>query len=193
MLTEEQKTKNFNLFIKKLKEINVNTELFENELKDKLMNASFSLTNETYTAYDGSFLNIILRIFTPYAIQLNNILHESLKVSTESLVKVCLLHQISKINMFIPNDNEWEKEKRGLCYKYAPYEYAFKMGMRSLILCQDCNIQLTPREIEAMTILDRDVTDEQARFRCNPMSVIIRQANEITNLQLKNINTHERS
>lgn len=187
MLTDEQKQKNLNLFLRKLNEVGVDTSVLQEKYSDLILNASFALTNETFSAYEGSLLNTILRVFTPYAVQLNAILHDSIKVPNETLIKVCLLHQISKIQMFTPNENEWEREKRGMVYKYAPYEYAFKMGMRSIILCQECGIDLTPLEIEAMTILDRDVTDEQARFRCNPLSVIIRQASEITNLQLKNI------
>lgn len=187
MLTDEQKLKNLSIFFKKLNDSGVDTTSLQEKYESQLLNASFALTNETFSAYDGSLLHIVLRMLTPCALQLNNIYHESIKVSTETLVKVCLLHQISKSLMFTPNDNEWEVKNRGMVYKYAPYDFAFKMGMRSLMMCYECNIELTPMEIEALTILDRYDNDEQARFRCNVISMIIRQANEITNLQLRKL------
>lgn len=185
MLTEEQKIKNFNLFIKKLNDVGVNTDLLESNLKDKISTASFSLSNEYNSAYEGSLLNVILRIFTPYAVKLNELLPENMKVNQNTLIKVCLLHQLSKCEMFVPNDNTWEIEKRGMIFKYAPYEYALKMGMRSLILSQESGINFSTDEIEAMVILDREPNDEQARFHANVLSIIIRQAQELTMIQLK--------
>lgn len=185
MLTEEQKIKNFNLFIKKLNDVGVQTDLIESNLKDKITVATYSLTNEYNSAYEGSLLNVILRIFTPYALKINELLPENIRVDQNRLIKVCLLHQISKSEMFTPNDNTWEIEKRGMVYKYAPFDYALKMGMRSLILSQENGVQFTTEEVEAMVILDRDPNDEQARFRANTLSVIIRQALELTMIQLK--------
>ena len=185
MLTEEQKVKNFNLFIKKLNDVGVQTDLIESNIKNKITLASYSLTNEYDSAYEGSLLNIILRIFTPFAIKINELLPENLRVDQNKLIKVCLLHQLSKCEMFIPNDNNWEVEKRGMVYKYAPFDFALKMGMRSLILSQENGVQFTTEEIEAMTILDREPNDEQARFHANILSVIIRQAVELTMIQLK--------
>ena len=80
-------------------------------LKKKIKHASFSLTNENHTAYDGSLLQIILRILTPYAIKINELLPEEIKVNQSSIIKVCLLSHISKCEMFIPNTDEWQKEK----------------------------------------------------------------------------------
>ena len=185
MLTEEQKIKNFNLFIKKLNDVGVQTDLIESNLKDKVTAGSYSLTNEYNSAYEGSLLNVILRIFTPYALRINEILPEQLKVNQNTLIKVCLLHQLSKCEMFILNDNTWEVEKRGMVFKYAPYDYAFKMGMRSLILAQENGVTFSTEEIEAMTILDRDPNDEQVRFHANILSLIIKQALELTMIQLK--------
>ena len=182
-MTEEIRLKNYQLFLKKLNEIGVDTTLMDEKMGSKIINATFSITNEYGLAYDGSLINTVLRVITPYAIKLNNLLPESMQVDQKSIIKVCLLSHISKCEMFIPNDNQWEIEKRGLLYKYAKSDLAFKMGMRSLILAQDLGIKFTPQEIEALTIMDRDPNDEQARFFASPLSVIIKQANELTFLQ----------
>lgn len=182
-MTEEIRLKNYQLFLKKLNEIGVDTTLMDEKMGSKITNATFSITNEHGLAYDGSLINTVLRVITPYAIKLNNLLPESMQVDQKSIIKVCLLSHISKCEMFIPNDNQWEIEKRGLLYKYAKSDLAFKMGMRSLILAQDLGIKFTPQEIEALTIMDREPNDEQARFFASPLSVIIKQANELTFLQ----------
>ena len=87
--------------------------------------------------------------------------------------------------MFEPNDNEWEKEKRGLLFKYKKSNVALKMGIKSLILSQELGIKFTPEEIEAITIIDRRLDDEQANYYSNPISVVLKQANELTYLSTR--------
>ena len=53
-------------------------------------------------------------------------------------------------------------------------------------------ITFTPQEIEAMTILDRDPSDEQARFFASTLSIIIKQANELAFLQTRNNNIKDK-
>lgn len=185
MLTEEQKIKNFNLFIKKLNDCNVDTSNLVFSLSNEITNASYSISNEFGSAYDGSLLNVILRILTPYAIKLNDLLPEDIKLPQNKVVKVCLLHQLSKCQMFAPNDNQWEVEKLGRVYKYTPFDYALKMGMRSLVLAQEHGITFSIDEIEALTVFDRDPCDEQVKFHSCVLSTIIRQAMELTIIQLK--------
>lgn len=183
MVNDEIKEKNLLLFKKKLEEIGIS---YENEDFDlKLKNATFSITNENGLAYEGSLLNVILRILTPFAIKINDCLPENIKVDKNSLIKVCLLSHISKCEMFEPNDNEWEKEKRGLLFKYKKSNVALKMGIKSLILSQELGIKFTPEEIEAITIIDRRLDDEQANYYSNPISVVLKQANELTYLSTR--------
>ena len=59
-----------------------------------------------------------------------------------------------------------------------------KMGLRSIALCEECDIKLTAEEIEAMTILDRE-TEDQAKFFASPLAQIVKIANELTFLHLK--------
>ena len=46
----------------------------------------------------------------------------------------------------------------------------------------------TPEEIEAITIMDRRSDDEQANFFANPISIVLKQANELTYLSTRLIN-----
>jgi hypothetical protein len=188
MITEEVKNQNFILFQKKLEKLGIDIQPMIDGIGDKLLNAPCSTSIDSGLAYDGALIHNILKVITPYAVRINELLPDSIKVDKISLVKVCLLHQLSKALMFIPNDNTWEIEKRGMLYKYAESNLALKTGIRSLILCQEYGIKFTPEEVEAMTIIDREPTDEQARFFANPISVIVRQANELATLENKNLN-----
>lgn len=179
MLTEAGRSQNYSLFKKKLEQIGVDTEKLFTKYGEMIENAPFAPNESSRMAYDGAMIQHVMRVVTPYAIKINDLIPESLKPETNSLIKVCLLHQVAKAVMFVPNDNDWEVNNRGINYKYATYNVALRTGFRSLLLCQECGINFTAEEAEAMTIMDRDATDEQAKFYCTPLSVILRQANEL--------------
>ena len=109
MVNEEIKEKNLLLFKKKLEEIGIQLNM-DSLIENKIKNATFAISNENGLAYEGSLLNVILRILTPFAIKINDALPENIRVDKNSLIKVYLLSNISKCEMFEPNDNEWEKE-----------------------------------------------------------------------------------
>ena len=177
------KEKNYEIFLKKLNQLGVKTEALDKRFGDLIKKASFTLSNEKGMAYEGSLIEIVLRVLTGYAVALNDILPEEKRVDKNSLVKVCLLHHISKAVRIVPNDNSWEVEKRGLVFKYDEKQPAIRTGLHSLAICQSCGIPFTLEEVEAMTINDRDLTDNQARYYSNTMSLLVRQANEMTYMQ----------
>ena len=185
MITEEIKEKNFEIYIKKLGQIGVNLDsLIEQGLN--LKDASFTNSNEHGNAYPGSLLEIVLKVLTPYAVKLNELLPENMRVDKNTLVKVCLLHHIAKAVRLVPNDNQWEVEKRQLVYKYAEGQPSIRTGLHSLILAQQAGISFTPEEAEVMTVNDRDLTDDQARWHSSVMATIVREANELTYIQINN-------
>ena len=71
-------------------------------------------------------------------------------------------------------------------YKYNSELPSIRTGLHSLIMCQNCGIEFTAEEAEAMTVNDRDLTDEQARWHSSIMATIVRQASELTYLTLNN-------
>ena len=184
MITTETKEKNLKLFFKKLSQLGIETSCLEEKYANKILNGSFTNSNEFGNAYEGSLLEVILKILTPYAVKLNELLPEEKKVDKNTLVKICLLHQLAKAIRLIPNDNSWEIEKRGLVYKYDSELPSIRTGLHSLILCQNCGIEFTVEEAEAMTVNDRDLTDDQARWHSSIMATLVRQASELTYLTL---------
>ena len=183
-MTEELKQKNLDIFDKKLRQLGLDTNALFSKYTDRLLNATFTNSNEFGNAYDGSLVEIVLKVLTPYAVRLNELLPEEQRVDKSTLVKVCLLHQIAKAVRIVPNDNQWEIEKRGLLYKYDDSLPSIRTGLHSVSMCLECGIPLTAEEIEAMTVNDRDLTDDQARWHSSVMATLVRQANELTYIQI---------
>jgi hypothetical protein len=180
------KLKNYELYLKKLNQIGINTEKLAEEIGEKLADATFSTNLDNGLAYEGALINTVLYKLTPYAIKLNDLYPTDIQVDKNSLIKVCLLHQIAKAIRLMPNDNDWEVKNRGLIYKYTPNQPSIRTGLHSLVIAQNCGIQFTPEEAEAMTVNDRDLTDDQARWHSSLMASIIRQANEMVYLEANN-------
>jgi hypothetical protein len=174
---------NFNLWRKKLSEVGVDTsQLIENH-GDAILNGTFSNQSSNGLAYQGSLLQTILYKLTPYALKINEMFPEELRVDKSKLIKVCLLHQIAKSTRLIKNDNEWEIKNRGLEYKYNPSNPSIRCGLQSLQMCNENGIQFTMDEVEAMTVNDRDLSDEQARWHSSLFASIVMQANEMVYLE----------
>lgn len=184
MITQEIQNKNLSLLFDKLRQIGIDTHQMEEELSDSLLTAPFSNLNDHGMAFDGSLLHIVLRTFTPYAVKINELLPDSIKVEQNKLVKICLLSQLAKCKMFIPNDNTWEVQNRQMPYKFAPNNVSLRTGIKSLLLAQNMGVTFTEEEVDAMTILDRE-QDLQAKYFATPLATIIKQAYELTLLQFK--------
>ena len=54
-----------------------------------------------------------------------------------------------------------------------------------MMMAIECGISFDTDEVEAMTSIDRDLSDMQSRFHSSLFSIIIRQANELTYAEFK--------
>lgn len=180
------KLKNYELYLKKLNQLGIDTEKLAEDFGDKIADATFSANYSNGLAFDGALLNTLLYKLTPYAIKINELFPVELQVDKASLIKVCLLHQIAKAIRLEKNDNEWEIKNRGMVYKYTSNQPSIRTGLHSLIMATNCGIQFTAEEAEAMTVNDRDLSDDQARWHSSIMASIVRQANEMVYLEANN-------
>lgn len=180
------KLANYELFLKKLSQLGIDTTALAEEYGETLAEATFSVNSENGLAYDGALIQTVLYKLTPYAIKINELFPKEIQVDKQSLVKVCLLHHIAKAVRLIPNKNDWEVKNRGLVYTYAKNQPSIRTGLHSLVMAQNCGIKFTPEEAEAMTVNDRDLSDDQARWHSSLMASIVRQANEMVYLEALN-------
>ena len=90
------------------------------------------------------------------ALKIKNLLAPD--ISDETIVVVALFHDLGKIGLpgkpyYLPNDNKWEIEKRGINYKINPDIITMNIAVRSLYLVTK-HIPLT--EMEAQAIVAHD-------------------------------------
>jgi hypothetical protein len=79
-------------------------------------------------------------------------------ISDESIIITALFHDTGKIGYhdkpyYLPNDNKWEVEKRGIAYKVNPEIITMNLAVRSLYLVSQ-HISLS--ECEAQAIVAHD-------------------------------------
>lgn len=185
VMTEETKQHNFELFIKKLSQLGINTDTLVSSIGDKLKNATFNISTDSGLCGDGTLIETILKTLTPFAVRLNGLYPEDVRVDQNTLVKICLLHQIAKAIRIKPSTEEW-KIKKGQLYDYDSEQPSIRTGLHSLVLAQSFGIPFTAEEAEAMVINDRELTDDQARWHSSLLASIVRMANEMTYLQSMN-------
>lgn len=152
----------------------------EETLKEQLTTAAGALSIETGLAYPGALI-MHINLFTSIAERLAKMVCGTFPAITkEQLLKVCLLQHLSKIEMYAPNDNQWEIEKRGFIYKFVDLEGCLKFGERSALNALNAGVKLTPIEFEAICSLDKDGEDAKNRkYMVDILSMIVRQANEL--------------
>ena len=177
----------YELFLTKLDKLGLCVSELNEKYGDAIKTATFSFSSDNGLAYEGALVDVLLYKLTPYAIKINELLPENVRVDKNTLVKVCLLHQISKSLRYVKNDNEWEVKNRSMAYTFTKNLPAIKTGLHSLIMAQNCGIEFTPEEAEAMVIIDREPNDEQARWHSSVLSTIIKQANELVYIEANTI------
>ncbi len=86
------------------------------------------------------------------------------EISEESCVIVGLFHDVGKLGMpgnplYIPNDNEWMVQKRGIKFKVNPEVVSMGLAVRSLYLVTKY-IPLTDAEAQAIAYHDGQYIDD---------------------------------
>lgn len=176
MLNIEQQNLEYTTFVSTLLKIGITPTEFIDE--NKLFNAPAGMSSDTGNAFPGGLVmhcNLVLGI----AKMLAKNIRGTFSIDETSLTKVCLLHQIAKVDMFVENDDSWGL-KRGFKYKFAETEGVLKVGERSLCMCSNAGIKFTPIEYEAMRVLDKDGDElKSQKHLINIMSLVVSHANEL--------------
>lgn len=149
---------------------------------DKVMNATFGMSEDSGSAYPGAFVENAIAI-AEYAKKINETLPEHLRVDNKSIYRVALLQHIAKVTMYVENDNEWEVKNRGFIYKFIDQDTALRCGERALFLLMQAGVVLTEDEFEAIRIVDKSKEDDAySKFFSNILAFVIRQANEVVSV-----------
>lgn len=190
MLSIEKINSNFILWIERLQKYNCYSQRLIDDMGDLIKNASFSLTENSGSAYQGSMIDVVLNNLCRLGYELNEncfgyqnnkIKHKHLYVNQNMLMRVLLLQHIAKAEMFVIQNNQW-KAKNGYIYDFnGELKTSLKLGERSIFLCMKYGIELNEEEYEAMRIIDKD--EDKTNSFTQPLCAIVKIANQLTAIE----------
>lgn len=151
--------------------------------EDKIKNSPAGLELSSGLAFPGALL-LLMMTSLRYARQLVNMGDNEFNIDGNSLTKVALLHHIGKALIYEENDDEWQRNKRGMFYKWVDNETILKAGERSLYVLQRCGIELTESEFEAMKINDKTDDDKFSMLHITPLSMIVKMADDLSYMRV---------
>lgn len=153
-------------------------------LGDNLYLAPASTMKNLHNAYPGGLTDHILKT-TKYAVKINDTLPDSLKVSTESLIRVCFLHQIGKTFLYKPCESEWHRKNQGKMYDFNEEMVSMRVGERSTYYCLTYGVKLSEIEFQSIINYDKPEEDKQSKWYSSTLSTILKQANELAIIEEK--------
>lgn len=179
-LTEENFNQQWASFWGNMQAVAISDYWNEETLKGQLKSAPGALSIETGLAYPGALISHINMLCSIAERIAKMVCGTFPNVTKEDILKVCLIQHLSKIEMYEPNDNQWEIEKRGMLYKFAETEGCLKFGERSALNALNRGVKLGPIEFEAICSLDKDGEEAKNRkYVVDILTTIVRQANEL--------------
>lgn len=183
MISEDKININYARFIDRLKKYDCYSQQMIDELGENIKNCTFAIHTSTNCAYKGALLDVVLNNLCAFAYEFNERLKATLPnmyVDPNSLMRVLLLQHISKVEMFVPQEQEW-KIKNGFIYDFNPsLNTVMKLGERSLWYCLKYKINLTEEEFEAIRSIDKD--DKTDNQHVNPLVFIVKMANQLISI-----------
>lgn len=181
MLTKEKVLKNTEKYFKTGEKYGFITDELMEVLGQDFIKAPASTSTEYNNAFEGGLIAHLLLV-TKYAVSINGILPT--QIPTESLIKVCLLSQIGKANLYKPKNSKWHND-RGIMYEFNEDLTSMKVGERSAYLAITNGVSLTEDEYQAIVNHDKDDSDKQAKWHSSIIGVVLRQAIELAVLEEK--------
>ena len=107
----------------------------------------------------------------------------TLQQPSVSIMRASFLFDIGKTFLYAPNSNDWSV-KNGKIYDFVQGMTAMRVGERSALYALQ-HMVLTEEEYQAITYSDKDVLDAQVKWYGSPLTTILRQAIEISIMELK--------
>ena len=194
MLSEERLNQNYLAFINRMEKYGCKSETLLDKLGERLKYGTYNRNEEDGGCYNGSLIDVTLNVLCKIGYQINenvfggeNALkrHIFLQCDSKSLMKVLLLLNIAKAEMYEPETENW-KLKKGMMFRFSDsLQTSLNTGARTVYLCQKYGIKLTEEEFEALLFFD--VEDEVPDKYRSPLCMLVRAAVAFTAVELRQI------
>lgn len=153
-------------------------------LGQEFIGAPASTMKSLHNAFEGGLIDHSLRV-TKYALEINKMLPESMRVEMDSLIKVSCLHQIGKAMLYKVNTSEWHIKNQGKMYEFNEDLVSMSVGERSVLYILKNGIDLSEEECQAILNYAKDDSDKQAKWHSTTLAVVLKQAIELAILEEK--------
>jgi len=178
MLTQEKITKNAAKYFKTGETYGfMSNELIE-FLGVDIVKAPASTHKDMCNAFEGGLIEHLLTV-AKYAMNINDTLPETMRLSKDSLLKVCLLHQIGKCRMYVPCTSQWHKDNQGKMYDYSSDNLPIKIGEMSVAYALSHGVKLSDDELVAIMNFDKSEDDLQVKFHNSLLGDLLKMANTL--------------
>ena len=127
-----------------------------------------------HNAFEGGLIEHLLNV-AKYAVLINKSLPEDEKVDQNSLVKVCLLHQIGKANLYKPCESEWHRKNQGKMYEFNGEISSMRVGERSIHYAMSNGVSFTEEEFSAILNFDKN-DDKMAEYHNSTVGDLLKTA-----------------
>jgi hypothetical protein len=176
-IPKEQILKNTTKYFETAEKYGFMTPDFMKFLGEDFIKAPASTMKDMHNACEGGLIDHLLRV-TKHAISINAALPLDLQSPKESIIKVCLLHQIGKAHLYVPCTSAWHIEKQGKMYDYNEELLAFNIGERSVFYAMTNGVSLTDYEYQAIINYDKGDADKQAKYFTERLGMLLKHANQ---------------
>ncbi len=152
----------------------MNVELMQ-FLGESFIKAPASTMENLNNAFEGGLIDHLLRVAF-YAVKFNNALPDTEKVDQNSLLKVCLLHQIGKAKLFVECTSEWHKKNQGKMYEFTDDLVSMRVGERSAYYALSHGITLSEEEYSAILFFDKN-DDKMVEYHNSNLGDLLKMGN----------------
>lgn len=146
-------------------------------LGEAFIKAPASSITSYHNAFEGGLIDHSLRVAS-YAVKINNSLPDDEKVDQTSLLKVCLLHQIGKANLYKPCTSEWHRKNQGKMYEFNEDLTSMRVGERSVYYALSHGIKLSEEEYSAIVFFDK-TDDKMSEYHNSMVGDLLKMANTL--------------
>lgn len=133
---------------------------FYKSIEETLTLSPASSNVNHHNCFPGGYLDHVLRVVEA-ALIMNKVwdrFGQKKTYTVEELVFSAINHDLGKLGtndepFYVPNDNQWEIDKRGIMYKFN-YDYHMRVADRSLYFLQKAEIPVSQEEYLAIKLHD---------------------------------------
>ena len=144
-------------------------------LGEYFIKAPASTMDSLHNAFEGGLIDHLLRVAF-YAVRFNNALPEDKQVNQSSLLKICLLHQIGKANLYLPCESEWHRKNQGKMYEFNNDLVSMRVSERSLYYAMNNGVKFTEEEYSAIIMFDK-TDDQMAQYHNSTLGELLKMSN----------------